>query len=479
MMLDKTAMILQPECHLEAQKVSVLGVSGGPDSMCLLDVLHTLGYNLVAVHVNHRLRPEADQEAETVERLVTGLGIEFVSCQVQVVDYAENNSLSIEEAARMMRYECLFAQAEQWGAQGVLVAHNADDQVETILMHLLRGSGLTGLRGMDYRTLPNPWSAHIPLIRPLITTWRSEILEYLAEHRLNFISDLSNYDTVFFRNRLRHELLPSLEKYNPRIRENLLRMSQINKEDYAVLQQLVMEAWQANLVRRGPGYVAFHLPGFRLLPPAIQRYLLRKAVAYHLPSLRDIDFDSIQRGVKFLSDDHLYGQSDLIAGLRLLKEGDLFWLASWQADLPGVDFPSIPLGAELPLKIPSTVSLDGDWQLVSREESDPEHAIRCSNGNDDPFQSWLDLDELELPLIVRTRKSGERFQPLGMQGHSLKVSDLMVNLKMPKRVRSTWPLISSGEVVLWVPGCRQGHVARLKPGSHRIVHLILTRGSSA
>lgn len=479
MLLDKIAMMVQLECHLDAQKLSMVGVSGGPDSVCLLHVLHTLGHNLVAVHVNHRLRREADQEAQMVERFVTGLGVEFVSCQVDVVSYAEENSLSIEEAARTMRYECLFKQAEQRSAQAVLVAHNADDQVETILMHLLRGSGLTGLRGMESRNLPNPWSEHIPLVRPLTSTWRSEILEYLAEHQLSFISDLSNYDTIFFRNRLRHELLPSLEKYNPRIRENLLRMGQINKEDYAVLQQLVTDAWQANFIKRGPGFIAFRLAGFRKLQPAIQRYLLRKAIAYHLPSLRDIDFDSIQRGLRFLCDDHRLGQSDLIAGLRLIKEGEVFWLAAWQADLPGAEFPAIQSGAELPIKIPSTLLLEGDWQLQVFEEPETEQAIQCSYHNDDPFQAWLDLHELALPLVVRTRKPGDRFQPLGMQGHSLKVSDLMVNLKMPKRVRSSWPLVCSGENIIWIPGCRQGHMGRIQPGSCKIVHLILSKGSSA
>ena len=171
-MLDKIARSLQNEGKLEAKNLILVGISGGPDSLCLLHALHTLGYNLVAAHVNHRLRPEADEEAQMVKQFVGGLGVRFISCKVDVLSYADEHKVSIEEAARTIRYHYLFEQAEDVGASAVLVGHNADDQAETILMHLLRGSGLAGLRGMEYRSVPNPWSEHIPLLRPLLFTWR-------------------------------------------------------------------------------------------------------------------------------------------------------------------------------------------------------------------------------------------------------------------------------------------------------------------
>jgi tRNA(Ile)-lysidine synthase len=479
MMLDKIAMILGDECLLDANATWLVGVSGGPDSVCLLHLLHSQGYHLIAAHVNHGLRPEAEQEARSVGYFVHGLGIDFISSCVDVRSFADEQSLSIEEAARRLRYQYLFEQAEKTSASAVLIAHNADDQVETILMHLLRGSGLTGLRGMEYRTLPNPWSDRIPLVRPLISTWREEILAYLAEHDIGYISDQSNFDTTFFRNRLRHELFPILEEYNPRIRENLLRMSQINKEDYAVIQQLVADAWQANFVKRGQGYIAFRLQGFQQLLPSIQRYLLRKAIGYHLPSLRDVDYDSIERGVNFLGEGKPGGQTDLIAGLRLLKEGDIFWLVTWQANLPGVDFPGVSAGDEIELAVPGVISLNDGWVLRAKAETDPGESIPNSYANIDPFQAWLDLDQVQLPLLIRNRKVGERFQPLGMHGHSLKVSDLMVNLKLPKRARSTWPLICSGREIVWIPGYRQSHLGRIKPSSLRIIHLALSKKSAA
>jgi len=472
-MLDKIARLLQNEGKLDAKNLILIGISGGPDSLCLLHALHTLGYNMVAAHVNHGLRPEADEEAQTVKQLVGELGVGFISCKVNVRSSSDEHKVSIEEEARTLRYQYLFEQAVEMGAIAVLVGHNADDQVETILMHLLRGSGLAGLRGMEFRSIPNPWSEHIPLIRPLLFTWREDILKYLAEHRLNPISDQSNLDPTFFRNRLRHELLPFLEKYNPRIRENLHRVGKILTDDFDVLQQLTAQAWKTNLVRHGPGYLAFHLTGFWELSLSIQRYFLRKAIAYHLPSLRDVDFESIERGIGVLRSDKPYDQADLIAGLRIIKDGGLFWLAKSSADLPESDFPIVRPCSELTLDIPSTISLGNQWELQITPAPDPELAKEQSMANLDPFQAWLDISELDLPLIVRCRSAGDRLRPLGMNGHSMKVSDLMINLKLPKRARSTWPLVCAGDQVLWIPGYRLSHLVRIKPNSRSIVHLVL------
>ncbi|MFZ0533335.1 MAG: tRNA lysidine(34) synthetase TilS [Anaerolineales bacterium] len=477
-MLDNIANILQRECQLKPRNLVLVGVSGGPDSLFLLHVLHDLGYQIIAAHVNHGLRPEADDESQTVKLFAAELGVDFISCQVDVLSYVSEYSVSIEEAARIVRYQYLFEQAESTGASAVLVGHNADDQVETIMMHLLRGSGLAGLRGMEYRTIPNAWSKQIPLVRPLLSTWREDIQQYLIEHGLNPIVDRSNLDIAFFRNRLRLELIPILERYNPRVRENLLRVGHILRDDYEVLQQLVSEAWETNLTKEGPGYLAFRLTGFQELSLSIQRYLLRKAIAYHLPGLRDVEFECIDRGIGLLTESKPYAQVDLIAGLRIIKEGEIFWLTNWRADLPGFDFPALAPGMELVINIPSTISLNNNWNLQVQEVLDSDLAIQQSITNLDPFQAWVDAGELELPIIVRCRKAGERFQLLGMNGHSKKVSDLMINLKLPKRARSTWPIVCSGNDILWIPGCRMSHKARIKSNSRLIVHFTLSRGSS-
>jgi tRNA(Ile)-lysidine synthase len=198
-----------------------------------------------------------------------------------------------------------------------------------------------------------------------------------------------------------------------------------------------------------------------------------------MPGLRDVDFECVDRGLKFLDEGKPYGQVDLMAGLRIIKDGEVFWLASGQNDLPRSDFPSIKPGLQLTLSISSTLMLNDDWKFQAIEVLDSKLAFQESIANLDPFQAWMDAGEFELPLIVRSRKAGECIRPIGMNRHSMKVSDLMINLKMPQRARSTWPLICSGEEILWIPGYRLSHLAMIKPSSHHIIHLTLSRSSTS
>jgi tRNA(Ile)-lysidine synthase len=477
-MLYKIDNILQNKCKIQPVDVLLVGVSGGPDSLCLLHVLHQIGYPVIAMHVNHRLRPEAEQEAQVVKQFSNNLGVDFIASSAEVMTYVHENSISIEEAARTLRYRLLFEQAKSCGTKAVVVGHNADDQVESILMHLIRGSGLSGLRGMEYRTIPNPWSDDIPLIRPFLSTWRVDIQKYLEKKELNPVSDSSNMDVSFFRNRLRHELLPVLEGYNPSIREVILRMGQSIKDDYSVLQQLTDNAWETTLIHQGKGYLSFRTAGFLELPLSIQRYVLRRALAYHIPGLYDVGFDCIERGIKMLAEDSPKSQTDLSAGIRLIREGERFWVATWHADLPVGDFPSIPRNKTLILLIPSVLIMDNGWQLEVEETQDVDLACVRNRAELNPFQAWLDISRLELPMIVRSRKTGDEIKPLGMDGRSMKISDLMINLKLPSRARFTWPLVCSGEEIVWVPGYRISHLARIKSNTTHVLHLKLSRVST-
>jgi tRNA(Ile)-lysidine synthase len=478
-MHDKIAMILVNECKIHAEDLLLVGVSGGPDSLCLLHVLHCLGYRLIIAHINHQLRHQAAADEAMVKRLASDMGVECLSTQVDVSSYAEEHSISIEEAARLLRYHYLFEQAHEKGAKAVVVGHNADDQVETILMHFLRGSGLSGLRGMDFLTVPNPWSDHIPLLRPLLNTSKEEIQGYLSEHHLEPVFDQSNQDTSYFRNRLRLELIPYLEGYNPGIRGNLLRLAQIVRDDYEVLQNNVENAWEKVLIKQGPIYLAFRQAKFMHLPISIQRYLLRKAINYHLPGLRDVGLESIERCMNFLNRANVHGQVDVLAGVRIIKDGDVFWVVDWQAELPVMDFPAIMEGQQLNFEIPSTLILENGWKLQSIEMTNPRKVFLGDEEKNDPFETWLTTDDLSFPLTVRCRRAGDFIRPLGMHGHSVKLSDLMINLKIPKRARNTWPLVCTSEEVIWLPGYRVCQRASVKPNSQRIFKLTLSRESAS
>jgi tRNA(Ile)-lysidine synthase len=474
-MLDKIVNILQQQCKIDANNLLLLGLSGGPDSLCLLHVLVQAGYPIFALHVNHGLRTEADSEVKPVEDVASSLGVEFASIKLDVSAYSRQHPVSIEEAARILRYQVLFEQAQAHKASAVVVGHTADDQVETILLHLLRGTGIVGLRGMQIRKLPNPWSTEIPLLRPLLSTRRAEIQRYIDVHGLVPISDKSNQDISFLRNRIRHELLPLLDRYNPSFRESVLRMGESMKDDFSVLQDLVSKAWDSLLLQQGSGFLKFNTAGFLELPPSIQRYLLRKAIEYHLPGLRDVGFDCIDRGMNLLVGVTPGKQTDLIAGIRLVKEGEEFWLVSNRVALPQTGFPAITPGEQVMLLIPSKQELGSGWQLDVEEVYDPEAIHRDSGSNSDPFQAWMDISEVKMPLVARTRHPGDRIHSMGLNGHSTKISDLMINLKLPERARLTWPLICSGDEVLWVPGYRLSQLVQVRSDSVKALHLKLTR----
>jgi tRNA(Ile)-lysidine synthase len=381
----------------------------------------------------------------------------------------------VEEASRVARYEFMFQQAERLGVQAVAIGHNADDQVETVLMHLLRGSGLSGLRGMPYRSLPNPWSKDIPLIRPLLDVWREEIETYIERHELHPSIDLSNLDTRYYRNRLRHELIPHLESYNPRLRQLIFRMADLLQGDYAVVENLVDTEWQNCLLESGAEYVAFDLNLIQCQPLGLQRHILRRGINHLHPGLRDVDFNTIARAIGFLDTPPLSGQIDLISGLRLFIEDDRLYITYQEASLPSRNWPQLERDIELVLNVPDVLKLNGGWRLSAESVADGQVTRRKAIANDNPFQAWVDFKCLKLPLLIRTRRPGDRIQPLGMAAGSLKVSDLMVNLKLPRRVRDKWPVVTSGCEIIWVPGIRLAHKFRLTEDTQTAVHLTLAK----
>jgi len=470
-MFERLLSVLRDECGLAPDRLVVAGVSGGPDSLCLLDVLCRAGYPVVVAHFNHRLRPEADREAEVVSGLARRMSLPFETASADVRLHAETDGLSIEEAARTLRYRFLFSAARKHDAQAVAVGHTADDQVETVLMHFLRGAGLTGLKGMPVRSLLPVFDPGIPLVRPLLGLWRLDTEAYCRERGLQPHYDPSNTDQTYFRNRLRYALIPELEKYAPRFKESLLRTAQALQGDNAVLQEVLDRAWNEAVTGSGPGWVAFDAPRLAQLSNGLRRNLIRRAAGSLRPESRDFGFDALERGATFAGSP-AGGPVDLSNGLYLFREGDRLYLAAYEADLPSAGWPQIV--EELPLTVPGKRELESGW-LLSIEEVDAAQALERARANEDPFQAWLDADLMVGKLKVRNAPPGTRFQPLGMNGQSLKLSDLFVNVKLPRRARRRWPVVYTGEVPLWVPGFRIANPFRVTERTKRVVRLSLEK----
>lgn len=463
--------ILHDRCGVHPSDKLVLGFSGGPDSLALLHALAALKQPTVAAHFDHALRPESASEARQAEQLAASCNVPFVTERGDVGVYAKKHGLSIEEAARELRYAFLFRIAAEQGAAAVAVAHHADDQAETVLMHLLRGAGAAGLRGMAFRSMPNPWSAETALVRPLLEISRQEILEYCTANNLQPLYDSSNDDAAYFRNRLRHELLPLLESYAPGFKTRLVHSADLLAADHALIETLTEHAWRRCLARRGVGFLQFDRPALSKEPLALQRGVLRRAVAELRPHTRNVDFAAIQRAVDLLQDGLSPAPRDWIAGLYLLVEDEELWIADWEADLP-VAWPQASEQA-IHLEIPVNIELNAEWWLQISEVQNQNYQDALTN--QDKFQAWLDRDQVGEELILRRLKPGDRFQPLGMQERTLKLSDFFINEKVPRRARAAWPLLCKGQEIVWVPGYRLAHPYRLQDRSARALHVQLAR----
>jgi tRNA(Ile)-lysidine synthase len=476
-MLARLQSILQQFPDLDLNRSLLLGLSGGPDSLVLLDLLSRLDYPLSAAHFDHSLRDESGVDAQRVGEIALSRNLPFFLGKGDVRAFSVEESLSIEEAARILRYRFLFSKAREVGAQAVVVAHTADDQVETILMHLLRGTGLSGLKGMDTFSLPNEWSQDIILLRPLLDIWREDVINYCQENDLNPVTDPSNREVTFFRNRLRHELLPYLETFNPAVRRSIWKTARVLKGDDELLERMVEREWSRAIHEKGPGYVSLHLSILKEQPVGLQRRLLRKALAMLRPGLRDISFDMVERGLHRLEGKKTGLLTDLGSGLYIYVEGDIVWVANWEAELPTSRWPQLELSRgrlqEKELHVPGSVQLRNGWEMHAAVMEDINTARKKASQNQDPYTTWLDSFGLQFPLLLRPRKPGDRFQPLGMEGSSIKVSDLMINEKIPKRVRRAWPLVVAGEIIVWVPGLRPAHQFRLLDKTDKVVQLTL------
>lgn len=472
-MLPSMDSILQKECRLEPGLPIIAAVSGGPDSLCMMDILRRAGFPIIVAHFNHKLRDESDLEANNVEQMAGRLGIPSVVENGEVRAYSNEKKLSIEEAARNLRYAFLFEQAHLHRAQAVAVGHTADDQVETVLMHFLRGAGLNGLKGMTYRTVLSAFDPGIPIVRPLLDVWREETVVYCAGQGLRPHYDPSNESLNFLRNRVRHLLIPTLETYNPKFREAAWRTAQLLTADHAIVTDAVDAAWKQTVVSEAPGLTIFEAALLLGLPFGLQRYLLRRSLE-RIGPLDDADYNTLERAAVFLTDPDRPAQISLSGGIRLLREADQFYVAGSEAVLPFERWPQLPAGVEsIPLSLPGQVTLPGGWRFICERWNIPALAWEQMQLNEDPFQVWMDADKLAGDLSLRVRHDGDRFEPLGMSGHTQKLSDLFTNEKLPQRARDRWPLLCAGEAIAWVPGYQPADPFRLTKSSRQILYFNL------
>ncbi|MEW5830490.1 MAG: tRNA lysidine(34) synthetase TilS, partial [Chloroflexota bacterium] len=236
----------------------------------------------------------------------------------------------------------------------------------------------------------------------------------------------------------------------------------------------VDDAWSNVLFESGDGYLALDAGKFAAFPVGVRRSLARRACQSLCATWRDMDFETITRVTAFISNPDQASSMDLPHGLRLFMEEGIAYLAAKDANSPG-NWPQAP-GEVLPVPVPGQVGLPGAWTLVSELWEIPALARERIQKNEDPFQVWLDADRLAGQLSLRSRRPGDRFEPYGMEGHTMKLSDFFINVKLPQRARESWPLLCQGDEIVWVPGYRPAHSFRVVDSTHRILHFRLSKG---
>ena len=476
----------------------IVGVSGGADSVALLDALIHLAEPLRlavhAAHLDHRLRPDSGEDAAFVADLAARLGVPVTLGQGDVAGYAEKARLSLEEAARRLRYAFLGAVARQQGARRVAVAHHLQDQAETVLLNLLRGAGLAGLRGMaPLAPLPpapdevwaggwlsgvEPPTAHtkrsqdVALARPFLQLPKADILAYVAGRELPFREDPSNRDPRFTRNRIRHELLPLLATYNPAVVESLGRMARRLADDLAYLEEQVGELWQYTVHMVADG-LELDLNMLTQQPMAVQRQLVRLAVD-SLRGLRDVSAEHIEAVVD-LANAGETGERRSLPGLTARRGYRTLFIGP--GDRPVPEWPLVGDAEKVAVQLLGLTPLPGSQWALRVEAVPTEELADAVQAAQRQARQRRGMETSEVPeltavvdaqvaqggLWVRPRRRGESFQPLGLRGRSRTLHEYMIDAHIPSEVRDRVPLVVNAEHVIWVGGFRLDHRARVTP----------------
>lgn len=427
----------------------LVAVSGGPDSVCALEILNKLkdeyGLNLHVAHLNHKFRKEAEKEAEFVRKMSEQKGIASTIEAIDVKDYCIKKGLSKQEGAREVRYDFLKKTADKIGAARIVTGHTADDQAETFLMRLIRGSGASGLSAIP------PVRGRI--IRPLIEIKKSEALGFLKENNIRYVKDPTNIRPVYLRNKIRLELLPLLVKrFNPNIASTLCREADILREDEAFLNGIADTIFKEMVTAQEKDSITLNYLRFNRLHPAIKKRVVRRAVAELTGGLKRISYLHITSAIDAIKNT---GKGiDLTDNIRIERDYNSLKVCVGKAGSTGIQ-------EAVQMEVPGTTEVP---YFNMRIEAIINNRAELSKKAD---KGIFDLDKAMLPLFIRSRKEGDYFYPAGMKGKQ-KLKEYLIDHKIPRAERGKIPvLINKNNDILWIMGLRMDERFRAKEDTKR------------
>ncbi len=440
MLKDFIQFIEKEKLLLPGDKV-ILGVSGGIDSMVMLDLFSKSNYQAGIAHCNFNLRgKESDEDERFVARSALDYRLPFYSRSFNTLDFASKEKISVQMAARNLRYDWFRSLLQSEGYQYIGLGHNSDDDIETVLLNLIRGTGLKGLTGIKPRSEP--------VIRPLLFASRTDIIQYAREHNVNFREDSSNNSIKYKRNKIRHELIPLAEQINPSFRTTMQNNMRKFMEAYRFFDKHVTEKI-AQVVKK-ENDEDFLLDVKMLFSSGIRdeilsRLLREKGFSPEMIMEINRSLDKIRPGMEFSS-----GMYRLVTGsdnLRLVKKKH-----------SGIHTASID---NIPVFIENPVSLEFNYV-------DQINTVRVRQAG--KSEAYLDADKLSFPLEIRPWKSGDSFIPLGMKGHK-KVSDYLTDIKHGRIEKEKTHVLTSGDSIVWLIGERIDERYKLSESTRKILHV--------
>ena len=448
------------DCHhlLEKGDRLIVGVSAGIDSMVLLHLLNayreTYDLSLIVAHVNHGFRPEeSEKEAELVRNEAGRLGFPFEYGKFNVKEFQKLGGFSPQDAARRIRFHFFSDLLQKHRAQKIALGHNADDQVETILLRLLRGSGLEGLKGI----LPNRQGR---IIRPLIEVWKEEIKSFGLEKRIPFLLDSSNLKKDYLRNGLRLALIPSIEKeYQPSFKEIVLRTSNFLREDNDYLEKGAEEVYRKIIIEEN-GSLSFRVSEYRSLHRAIQWRVIKKVLERICTRQGGLDEG------EWLNVHEICQKLEQSSPSFLLELPQGVWV---EKRYERVLFGKGRIKPIQPFEVQVVSSGRNFIEEIGKEVVMEEASVdRFGDLSGPPHTAFMDYENLQFPLKIRNFRPGDRFQPLGTHG-TQKLKEFFIDHKIPRFERANIPLVISAEMIAWVVGYRIDERVKVTEKTKRIL----------
>jgi tRNA(Ile)-lysidine synthase len=439
---QKVNKFIQDYDLLHKDSTIIVGVSGGPDSLALLHFLYTkqqaLGLRLIVVHVDHMFRgKESEQEMFFVKEICHQYRIPFEGKQINVTSYKEENNKSSQVAARECRYAFFREVMRKYDADFLALGHHGDDQIETVLMRLVRGSTLEGIAGIkSKRTFETGY-----LIRPFLAVTKEEIQSYCANYQLAPCEDPSNNKETYTRNRFRKRILPYLKEENPLVHERFMQFSQLLVEDDEYLQVLTAEKMEIVIKRREEDGITMAIPPFESLPIPLQRRGIQLILNYLYENKQtDVSSIHINQVLTLLQSNHPSGILHFPKGLKVQRTYSecIFTFRNKKENT-----------YEVPLPLEGHVHIGNKECIFSSLHT----AVSLEGGNNHSF--LCDLKHISLPITVRSRKNGDKMTIKGMKG-SKKIKDIFIDCKIPREARNEWPVVVDAKgTIIWLPGVKK------------------------